>query len=301
MTDLFAFFDDNDEEAERLAPAVRAVLDPGTSPAARAFAIAEIRAASVSVDTALRTFSDSEADHLRVARAILEAVLSEPAAPDLESSAIAAVEIAAQLGEHATAVDLAARSVAARPDSILLAVLLGNARANQGTFDPESLSELAGREMPPALRRRVHANLGVAHLATGRTSEGLAAWQRAAMDAATLMTPDVAVAAHGEPAWIQRIRQLLQLDGLGQLATAWGIGGPRMVVLLEGLAAAATDPEAARLLRAEASARLRTGCERFAPDPGQPDVTLDELLADAADFARQRGLEELAHQMQATR
>jgi phage tail protein X len=301
MNDLFAAFDDADEEAERLAPAVRAVLDPSTSPAARADAIAEIRAASVSVDAALRTFSDSEADGLSVARAILEAVLSEPAAPDLESAAIAAVEMAAQLGEHAIAEDLAARSLAARPDSIPLAVLLCNARANQGAFDPEPLSALAGRDMPPGLRRRVYANLGVAHLATGRASEGLAAWQRAAMDAATLMTPDVAVTAHGEPVWIQRMRQLLQLDGLGQLATTWGIGGPRMVVLLEGLAGAATDPETARLLRAEANARLRAGRERFAFDPDQPDVTLDDLLADAADFARRHGLDEIAHRLQTPR
>jgi tetratricopeptide (TPR) repeat protein len=297
MDPIFASFDRAHEEAEALAPAFRIVLDCNADPVARAAAIAELRTASVSVDAALWTFSDSDTDRLLVARAILETVLGEPDAPDLEAAARSAVEIATSLEKHGDAIDLAERALAARPESVALTILLANAGANQGTFEPARLEALVERDMSIADRRRLHANLGVSLLAAGRTPEGLDAWRRAADGAATLMSPDVAVTAHGEPTWIQRMRQLLQLDGLGELAATWGIGGPRMVVLLEGLASAVPDAEAARLLRAEADERLRAGRDGFIDDPAWPDVTLDSLLADAADFARMHDLDELASRL----
>ncbi len=296
MNDIFSFFDhaDADAEAEALAPAVRTVLDPAADPAARAAAITQIRTAGISFEAALRTISDDDADRLTVARAVFETALAECGASDLESAACTAVETAANLGEHVVAIDMAEGALAAAPDDVALAILLANARANQGRFDPAALAALRDRDLPIPLRRRLDANLGVACLATGRIREAFAAWRRAAEDARVLMRPDVAVSAEGEPVWIQRMRVLLQLDGLGEMAATWGIGGPRMVVLLEGLAGAVGDADAARLLRAEADARLRMGREHFAVDPEQSDVTLDDLLADAADFARMYGLDETA-------
>ncbi len=108
------------------------------------------------------------------------------------------------------------------------------------------------------------------------------------------LSPDLAVVAGGEPVWIQRIRELLRLDGLGELAATRGIGGLRMVVLLEGLAGSVPDAEAARVLRSEADARLHAVRAGFVVAPAEPHVTLDDVLADAADFARLYGVDAIA-------
>jgi hypothetical protein len=281
-------------EAEAHAHAVRTVLDPAADSAARAAAITAIRTARTSFETALRTISDDDVDHLTVARAVFETVVAEHGATDLDRTVHIGVETAIGLSEHAVAIDIAERALAAAPDSVMLAILLTNVRANRGTFDPTGLAALRDRNLPIPLRRRLDANLGVAYLATGRIREAFTAWRLGEQDAQVLMMPDAAVTTKGEPVWIQRMRALLQLDGLGEQAVRWGIGGPRMAVLLEGLAGVAADADAARLLRAEADTRLRTGCERFAADPESPDVTLEDLLADAADFARGYGLDEMA-------
>lgn len=299
MSNPFAWFDRDTEEAEALAPSLRTALDPSAGPVARAAALAEIRSARFSFDVALQRLGASDDDRLRVARLVLEAALAAPGAPDLEHVAGTAVEITTHLGDPAVAIDLAARALGAAPGSVFLTLLLANARANLGLFDPAALAAVAGRAMSTGLRRRVLANLGVALLATGRPREALEAWRRAADDAAAPMMPDVAVAAHGPPAWIQRMRALLQLDGLGARAGPWGIGGPRMVVLLEGLAAATPDAEAAQVLRSEADARLRATLEHFVVDPAEPHVTLADDLADAAEVARRYGLEALAMRFEA--
>lgn len=288
-----------ESEAEALAPAVRTVLDASALPAARAAAIAAIRAADVSVGAALRTIGESHhadpADELVIARAVFEAVVADPAAADLERAAHDAVELAATLGQHAEAIDLATRALDVQPSSVPLAILQANSRANHGTFDPAALAALARRDIPsPGMKRRIYANLGVALLATGHAREGLDAWRHAASDPEISMAPDVAVLGRGEPVWIQRMRALLRLDGIGRLAATWGIGGPRMIVLLEGLATSVPSPDDARILRAEADARLREGCARFAVHPAEPDVTLEALLADAEHFARTHGLDEIA-------
>jgi hypothetical protein len=294
VDEIFSLFDRADADAEALAPAVRTVLDPAAERSARAAAIEEIRASGIAFEAALRAICDGDADLLAVRRAVFESALAERCASDVELAACFAVETAAMLGEHDLAIGMAERALAAAPENVALAILLANARANTARFDPAVLAALRDRDLPISLRRRIDANLGVACLATGAIPEAFAAWRRAGQDARVLMWPDIAVSAGGEPVWIQRMRTLLQLDGLGELAATWGIGGPRMVVLLEGLAGAVGDAEAARSLRAEAEARLRAGRERSTPDPEGDEVTLDELLADAADFARMFGLDELA-------
>jgi tetratricopeptide (TPR) repeat protein len=211
------------------------------------------------------------------------------------------VEKAVALGQHEVAVALAERALDAAPESISLSLMLANVHANRGEFVPARLEALCPREMPVGLRRRLHANLGVALLAVGRVAEGLEALRRAAADAATWMSPDSPVGWAAEPALIQPMRQLLQLDGTGERAASWGVGGLRMVVLLDGLAGATVDPQHAELLRTEAETRQRAIFEHFAADPDEPHVTLAEVVEDAADYARVLSLEATAARLSALR
>mgnify|MGYP001408442238 CR=1 FL=1 len=300
MSDIFDVFEKATATAAALVPYVRAVLQPSGSVASRMAAIAALRVDLTASEAALRMISNNDADRVVVARTLLEAALAELDAPDLVPLAQSAVEAALLADDHAVARHLAGRALQAQPDAVLLVLLGANVDANQGRFDPDVLAPLADRSMPPSLRRRVHANLGVALLATGRVRQGLTAWEQAAADPWVLMSPDVGVSGAGKSAshvWIQRMRHLLVLDGLGTLAGTWGIGGPRMVVLLEGLASVTQDPAAAMLLREESNARLRRGRTGFSVDPEQPDITLEDLLADGAEFAQQHGLGALAKRL----
>jgi hypothetical protein len=301
MADIFfQIFEQDHVATVALVPAVQAVLDESAGVAERSAAIVALRADLTAADAALRSISDDDADRLRVACVLLDAALAEPAAPDVVALASSAVEAALLAGDQEVAGALAARALATRPDEVSLVLLRANVEANAGRFDPDAVLALVDRATQPGLRRRLYANVGVALLATGRVREGLAAWKQAAMDASVLMAPDVAVFGHGQDgalAWIQHMRNLLFLDGLGELAGTWGIGGPRMIVLLEGLAGQMQDRAAADLLRAEATERLRRGRAEFTVDPEQPDVTLEGLLLDAAEFAKQLGLAELASRL----
>lgn len=223
----------------------------------------------------------------------LEEVIAENRLEHLEHVTAVAVENV-MFEEPDRALAIADRSLALAPAHPGLLLLRWNLRANAGDFDPAILADLVQRPQATSMRRRLYANLGVACLARQRIRDGLAALREAARDGHEMMRVDVGVISHGEPVWIQRMRTLLQLDGLGEHMTAtWGIGATRMVVLLEGLATVSSESDA-MLLRAEAAQRLERGRRERTPDPEQLDVTLENLLADAADYARVYGLEDVA-------
>jgi len=138
-----------------------------------------IRASGTAFETALRAICDDDADLLAVARAVLESALAERGASYLEPAARFAVETAAVLGQHDLAIGMAERSLAAAPENVALAILVANARANTGGFDPAVLAALRDRDLPTSLRRRIDANLGVACLVTGAIPEAFAAWRPA--------------------------------------------------------------------------------------------------------------------------
>lgn len=289
----FSVFDQIADDATAVEPALHVLFDPAASTEARSEAVAALRVDLNATDCAARTILEDPRDHLRLARTLLDAALLEPDAADLISLTMRVVEAAVAVGQDEIASEVARQVLRRRPEDVPLALVCTTVDANRGIFSPDSLGSIAAGEVEPGRRRRVLANLGVHLLAVGRTQEGLEQSRLAAEGARDLMMPDVGIGwgrlQEGRLAWIQRMREVLALDGLGELASQWGLGGPRAIVLLEGLAST-SDAASASLLRAESARRLERARAAFAAD----DPEFVDMLADAAELAERYELPALA-------
>lgn len=292
----FSVFDQLDREFAAVEPALHRLLDPSASPVARSEAIAALRADLGATHRATLGVLEAPSDQVVLAHTLLDAALREANADDLLALTLWVVEAAVAAGQDETACQVAGQVLGMRPGEAQLALVCSTLEANLGVFSPDPLRALAAQEHQPGRRRRILANLGVHLLASGRTAEGLDSWRLAAEGGSALMTPDVGLGwgRDGEDrlAWIQRMRQLLALDGLGEDAARWGLGGPRMIVLLEGLASC-SDASASSLLRAESAQRLARARAAIAAG----DLEGEDLLTDAAEYARRYALEALASRL----